>query len=63
MSFLIGENREREKMYSEREFRKAILLLTGLFACLVMAVLLLTTPASEVGEKTKFHFHASQPVE
>ena len=63
MSFLIGENREREKMYSEREFRKAILLLTGLFACLVKAVLLLTAPASAAEEKTKFHFHESQPVD
>ena len=50
-------------MPSEREFRKATLLLTGLFACLVMAVLLLTAPASAAEEKTKFHFHASQLVE
>jgi hypothetical protein len=63
MSSLIREDRERKKMPSEREFRKATLLLTGLFACLVMAVLLLTAPASAAEEKTKFHFHASQLVE
>ncbi len=50
-------------MHSEREFRKAILLLTGLFARLVKAVLLLTAPASAAEEKTKFHFHESQPVD
>jgi len=40
-------------MYAEREFRKAILLLTGLFACLVMAVVLFTAPASAAEEKPK----------
>ena len=45
MSSLIGEGRGRG-------IRKAILLLTGLFACFVMATFLLTAPASAVGEKT-----------
>ena len=39
-------------MYSERKFTEAMLLIAGLFACLVMAVLLFTAPAS-AAEKTK----------
>ena len=50
-------------MHSETEFRKAILLLTGLFARLVKAVLQLTAPASAAEEQTKFHFYESQPVD
>ena len=40
-------------MYSNRKYTEAILLLTGLFACLVMAVLLLTAPVSAADKKPK----------